>query len=359
MQLPIYIVIGTRAQLIKTAPVMAELNKRNIPYTFIYTAQHTETIDEIRKNFKLKKPDIVVVEPKETKTIGLFGKWLIQAFWQLIVNRKKFIPKKGLIITHGDTTSCVWGALLGKLTGCKVMHLESGLRSFNIFKPFPEEINRLITFNLTDIYVCPNQWALNNLKKYKGVKINTVENTQYDSVRLAIKVAAKSKLKVPKKYAVASIHRFENVFNKKVLEKIIKLILLVAKDIPVVFILHPVTKKQLVKTGLIYKLKSNKNIVISNRLSFFEFITLIHKSEFVMTDGGSNQEELSYMGKPTLILRETTERKEGLGKNAILAGFDEDRVKRFIKEYKKYQQLEKRLDTSPSKIVVDWIEKQL
>ncbi len=357
MKIPIYIVVGTRAQLIKTAPVMLELDKRGINYSFIYTAQHFETIDEIRKEFGLKQPDIVVVKPEETKTLGLFGKWFIKAFWKLFRNRKNFIPQKGLLITHGDTTSCVWGALLGKLTGCKVMHLESGLRSFNIFKPFPEELNRLITFQLTDIYVCPNKWALNNLRKHKGIKINTRENTLYDAVNLALNAQFKpNNIKLPKKHIVASIHRFEHIFNKKKLKKIVELVSIAADKYPVIFILHPVTKKQLKKTKLLDYLVNNKRIIISDRLSFFRFITLINRSEFVITDGGSNQEELSYLGKPTIILREVTERIEGLGKNALLIELDENKFKHFLDNYQNYKRPKKVVKTSPSKIIVDWIE---
>lgn len=356
--LPIYVVIGTRAQLVKTAPVMAELQKRHIPYTFIYTAQHTETIDQIRYNFDLKQPDIILVNPQETKNLGVFGKWLFQAISALFTQRKKLIPQPGLLITHGDTTTCVWGAVLGKITGCQVMHLESGLRSFNLLKPFPEELNRLITFRFTDIYVSPNQWAQDNLSRYNGVKLNSQQNTLYDAIQTAIKINMKPQgIKLTPKYAVVSLHRFENVYNKSRLEKIIDYVCAISQDIPVYFVQHPVTQAKLnQRPDLQTQINQHPQLHLIPRMSFFEFITLTNQSQFVITDGGSNQEELSYMGKPTYILRHETERQEGLGKNAILGGFDKSAILNFAKDYQKYTQPPLKLKLKPSQFVVDYIQ---
>ena len=353
-------VIGTRAQLIKTAPVMKEMEERKIDYTFIYTAQHKETIDGIIKNFGIKNPDINLGTNKEAKTIRLFGKWMFRMLSVLIFKRKKLIPRAGLMITHGDTATCVWGAMLGKLTGCKVMHLESGLRSFNLLKPFPEEIIRLITFRLTDVYVCPNKWALNNLKNYGGIKINTEMNTQYDSVMLVLKNLNKIKVDLPNgKFCVVSIHRFEHIFDKKKFSEIIRIVDKVSKKMLVIFVLHPATVKQIDNLGYRERLESNKNIILNKRLPFFEFIKMVYKTEYVITDGGSNQEELYYLGKPTLILRDVTERTEGLGKNAVLAKFDDKVIDGFICNYSKYKTNEIKVKNQPSKIIVNWIEKNI
>lgn len=355
---PIYVVVGTRAQLIKTAPVMKEMDKVGIQYSFIYTAQHRETIDEIRKDFGLKDPDYVVTIGEEAKTISLFGKWLIAILKLLIFDNKIIISKPGLLLTHGDTVTTVWGALLGKITGCKVMHLESGLRSFNLLKPFPEEINRLITFKFTDIFVCPNDWAVGNIQKYKKVIINTKNNTQYDAVHLAVNDKSILGVKLPPKYAVISIHRFENIFNTKKFKQIINIITTISNHIHCIFVLHPATIKQMEKIGLKEILKKNRNITLLKRLSFFKFIKLVNKSQFVVTDGGSNQEELSYLGKPALILRDVTERIEGLNKNAVLSKFDKGIVEKFLDDYKKYIQQPLKLNMSPSKIIINWIKNE-
>lgn len=359
----INVVIGTRAQLIKTAPVMKLLQDKNIPYRFIYTAQHKETFKEISENFGLKEPDYVVKKwDTEAKTMkSIVGNWFLDIMWKLVTKRKEILPTKGgIVLVHGDTVSAAWGALLGRLTGNKVMHLESGLRSYNIFKPFPEEIIRIITFILSNVYAAPNKWAINNLKRFRGIKINTKMNTQYDSITLAIKNLEKVSFDVPKeKYVVASIHRYEHVFRKEKFKEILRILEQITEKMKVVFVLHPVTAKQLEKYHLNDRLSSNPNVILQERLPFFEFIKLIYHSEFVVTDGGSNQEELSYMGKPTLILRDVTERIEGLGENAVLAKFDKEVIRDFIKNYDNYKRSFKKVSVTPSQMIVEWLEKNI
>jgi len=291
----------------------------------------------------------------EAKTICLFSKWFFKMIKLLFFSKNTIIPKSGLLITHGDTITTLWGAVLGKITGCKVMHLESGLRSFNLLQPFPEEITRVLTFRLTDIFVCPNDWSVKNVQKYKKPIINSNFNTQYDSVNLAINSRSWLSSNFPKKYAVVSIHRFENIFDTKKFQLINDIICYISSQIYCIFVLHPATLKQLEKNNLFDTLQKKSNITLLNRLSFFSFVKLINKSQFVVTDGGSNQEELSYLGKPTLILRDVTERVEGLGKNAVLSKFDDVVIKKFLKQYKKYVQKPIRLESSPSKMIVHWI----
>lgn len=355
----IAVIIGTRAQIIKTAPVMKELQDRGIDYRFVFTEQHKETMDDIMQNFGLKKPDYMFFSYSEEKADSRkgFGGWFFQAFKKIIFKRKEILPfKGGIVLSHGDTFTCWMGAILGKITGNKVMHLESGLRSFNLLKPFPEEISRLITFRFTDVYMAPNEWALNNLKKYKGVKINTGMNTQYDSVRIALQNEDKIMFQVPDtKYIVASIHRYEHVFKEEKFIEILEIIEMIAEKYLVVFVLHPVTIKRIKEYGLEQRFKDNKNIKLQERLPFFEFIKLLNSSEFVVTDGGSNQEELSYMGKPTLILRDVTERIEGLDENAVLAKFDKKVISDFVENYKKYEKPFKEVDVTPSTMIVNWL----
>ena len=161
----VHIVIGTRAQLLKMAPVMLELKKRQAKWRWIYTAQHRETINKLLKNFDLPQPNITVFNwSSEAKTMKKMWYWFYRVMLALAFKRKKLLTnytgKNHIILTHGDTITTWWGAILGKLTRCQVMHVESGLRSFNIFEPFPEEINRLITFCLSDHYACPGNWAI-------------------------------------------------------------------------------------------------------------------------------------------------------------------------------------------------------
>jgi len=354
----IYAVIGTRAQLIKMAPLMSLMQKEGIEYDFIYTAQHRETIDQILQDFHVKEPDNTLYTKSEANTLTKFlGWWGYMTLAAL--TPKKIFPEKGIVLTHGDTVTTAWAAVVGKLAGCKVAHVESGVRSFKVFKPFPEELMRLITFRFSDIYFCPNELAVNNLKKYKGDKINLSINTVYDSVKIAIN--SNVDIELPKeKYVVVSIHRFENIFTNKLEHTIIPLLEKVADfGFILIFVLHPSTRNVLKKNDMkLYKrLDNNKRIFLKERYSYFEFVKLLNKSEFVISDGGSNQQELSYMGKPLLLFRDVTESIEGLNENVILSYFDVKIVMDFIKNYQKRKKEFIKAEVSPSQIILDYLKK--
>lgn len=357
----IHFVIGTRAQLFKMAPIMLECKKRGLEWRWVYAAMHKETFAETLDTFGLPKPDYTIVKwDDEARTIFKAGYWFTRLAAGLLRSKKilaGYTGKEHIVLTHGDTPVTPVGALIGRLTRTPVMHVESGLRSYNILHPFPEEISRLITFRLSNYYACPGEWAVNNLKKYKGKKINTIENTQIDVLRFGLENLDKSKIKLPKqKYVVLSTHRYENVFNKERLEKIIQIAEQASKDFKVLMPGHPVTRGQLEKTGLKKRLEANKNIEILPRLEYLDFLKAISGAEFVMTDGGGNQEELYHLGKPTLILRDATERQEGLGTTAVLSRLDPKIMSDFIENYKKYRHKPTVDAVSPSKIIIDAIE---
>lgn len=355
----LYVVIGTRAQLIKMAPLMNLLQKEKIDYEFIYTAQHKETISRILEDFHVKTPDLILYNKSEATTVTKMIGWGLSMFLKSFFPKKIF-PNKGIILTHGDTVTTAWSAIVGKLAGCKIAHIESGIRSFKIFEPFAEEIMRLITFRFSDVYFCPNEWAVNNLKKYKGEKINLGLNPVYDSVKFAL--MSDTKLELPnKKFVVVSIHRFENILTKKLEQTIIPLLEMIANlDFLLVFILHPSTRNVLKKNNMVLynRLEKNKNITLKERYPYFEFLQLLKNSEFVITDGGSNQEELSYLGKPTLLFRNVTERIEGLDDTVVLSHFDRKIIKEFISNYKTMQKPFLNVQTSPSKVIINYLIKE-
>jgi UDP-N-acetylglucosamine 2-epimerase (non-hydrolysing) len=343
-------------------PIMLECEKRGLEWRWVYAAQHRDTFEQTLRFFGLPDADYTMVSwDTEAKTILKYAVWM----WRMtlgLVHSKKALKgltgKEHIVLTHGDTTSTVYGALMGKLTRTKVMHVESGLRSFSLFNPFPEEINRLITFRLSDYYACPGDWAMSNVQKFKGVKINTKQNTQMDVLRFGLKNIDKATIKLPKqKYVVLSTHRFENVYNKERFEKIIKAAEKVAKTYKVIMPQHPVTDGQLTKLGFRKRLEKNKNFILMPRLEYENYLKAIIGSEFVMTDGGGNQEELYHLGKPTLLLRDETERKEGLGKTAVLSKLDPDVIDDFVANYKHYQQKKVVKKDSPTNLIVDAIKK--
>ncbi|MGE5327859.1 MAG: UDP-N-acetyl glucosamine 2-epimerase [Thiobacillus sp.] len=357
----IHFVIGTRAQLFKMAPLMRECDKRGYKWRWVYTAQHKDTIENTLKIFELKNPDYVLFDwSTEAKTISNMWYWLLNVVPQLLKGKKildGYTGKKHVVLTHGDTFTTWWGALLGRLNRCNVMHVESGLRSFNIFKPFPEEINRLITFRLSNIYACPGKWAIDNLNKYKGKKINTIQNTQIDVLRFGLEKCEKTDIEIPKnKYVVASIHRYENIFKEERFAEIIDRIEGIADKFKIYWVQHPATKEQLNKLPKIAnRLKTNKNIILLPRLEYLQFIKLVKHSEFVITDGGGNQEELFHLGKPTLLFRNETERQEGLGVTAVISKLEPAVINDFVKNYKKYSIKPFSKKAEPTKVISDYL----
>ncbi len=355
--LVIHVIIGTKAQLIKVAPIMVALQDRNIDYNFIFTGQHKETIDKLQDNFGLRDPDVVLYAGKDITGIIQMFIWMLFILSKTLFAAKAIFKKQGnrdIVLVHGDTFSTVLGALMGKTTGKKIAHVESGLRSFNLLHPFPEEINRLITFHLSDVYFCPGQWAIRNLMRFKGEKINTFANTLYDSLDIAKQHVDDISIDIPnEKYGIVSMHRFENIFNQTRLQQIVDCIKQTASHIKLIFILHQPTLKQLKKTGLYDDLERTYYVEMRPRYDYFQFVKLLMNCEFLMTDGGSNQEEAYYLGKPTILLRKKTERHEGIGKNVVVSAYDYNTIEYFAINYHKYSFASLHIDNNPTSIIID------
>lgn len=355
----IYIILGTRAQFIKMAPIMAEMKKRNLPYTLIYTAQHRENVQEILDVYGLRKPDMNIYDGEESNTMSKGFRWMFDMLFKALFKAKKYLPEKGIVLTHGDTFTAWLAALMGKRAGCKVGHVESGLRSFNIFSPFPEEISRLITFRLSDIYFCADEWSMNNLKKYKGEKFNIGANTMLDGVKFAVESGKKSSFDFQKgPYVLVSIHRYENIFKDRFTEIIIPYLKDISKKHKLVVTLHPTTRERLKELNLYDELDKDKNITLHKRFDFVDWINVCNDAEFVISDGGSNQEELSYLRVPTLLFRDHTERKEGLGENVVLSMFDKELIDNFVDNYNDYRREPLFSKIHPSSNIVNYLIKE-
>lgn len=358
--LPIYFMLGTRAQFIKVAPIMREMLNQGMAYTLIYTAQHRENIAEILEIYNLPAPNIIIYDYGEANTKSSFLRWFVTIFYKVLFQAKLYIREPGILLTHGDTFTAWLAALMGKRAGCMVGHIESGCRSYNIFSPFPEEISRLITFHFTDIYFCADEWAVNNLKRYDGIKINMGANTMLDGVRYAVNYPAKTEFDFQKSpYIMVSIHRFENIFTSRFAKVILPTLLDVANTCRLIFTLHPATRERLRALGMYDNLSTHPNITLHERFGFVDWIKLCSKAEFVITDGGSNQEELSYLGVPTLLFRYETERHEGLGENVVVSKFDKTIISNFIENPALYRKIPAQIHAQPAQRIVEAIRKTI
>lgn len=327
------VIIGTRAQLIKMAPVMVELESRNLPYVLVFTGQHKATMEELLLEFGVETRPEYVYRGAEVSGLLKMASWFPKVLLRLLIRRRKLFPGKkrtGAVLVHGDTFSTLLGAVAGKLLGRRVMHVESGLRSFDWRNPFPEELTRLAVFRLSDVGFCPGEWATNNLARYRLQAVDTQANTLLDALGIALQAGQSQAQTYPEPYAVVSIHRFENIFSASRLRTILDLLDIMAQHMHMVFVMHPATYNRLQAAGLYSRLEQHGAYSLVSRMTYMPFVNLLAGARCVVTDGGSNQEELSYLGTPTLIMRNATERPEGLDKIATLSEYSTERVKSFL-----------------------------
>jgi UDP-N-acetylglucosamine 2-epimerase (non-hydrolysing) len=355
----IHIIVGTRAQIIKMAPIMKELENREIDYNYIFLAQHKETMYEIMAQFGIKKPDIVIADMKKDITnVKDMIFWSFRVLIYSFFKSKKIFrnDQQGVVLIHGDAPPLFLGALMAKRQGLKVAQVEAGLRSHNYLKPFPEELTRVFSakLGLIDIFFCQDEKAIKNISHYKKTAYCTRYNTILDSLHLAKKsILAKKQTKNNEKFAIVSLHRFETIIKKEKLEMVIAEIKKIADKIKLFFILHPPTRVSLKKKGLYDRLEENPRCILLPRQTFFEFNSLLGKAEFLITDGGSNQEECFYLGTPCLLFRSETERSEGVGENVVISNFDPAIIKTFLANYSSYRRRPIPTIFSPSRFIVD------
>ncbi len=359
-----YFFIGTKAELIKLMGVIQEFQKHHIPFKIIASGQNNIAQSDIFKLLNLKI-DINLYEKSVQPSILFFAIWFFKTFFKALINLRsefKNIKRgKSYIIIHGDTPSSLIGALVGKRYGLKIAHVEAGYQSLDLFHPFPEEINRKIISYLADIHFCSYEKNVLNLKNRKGLKINTFYNTGIDSVQFALAQPIESHLinrLKEKPYFIFVLHRQEHLFNKALALKLLTFLEETAGRLKGVFILHDPTRAFLEKMNLLDRFKAHTNIELISPLPYVEFIRLLKGSAFIMGDGGSNQQEAFYLGKPCLLLRGVLEGEEGVGSNAILSKYNPEVIRNFTQNYQHYQKLPIVPEVIPSKIVVNVLTTQ-
>jgi UDP-N-acetylglucosamine 2-epimerase (non-hydrolysing) len=327
MKKKILIIVGTRPEAIKVAPLYHEF-KRNGNFDVVVglTGQHKELIYQALDFFQIK-PDFDLQLMTENQSLNtLLSKVIVGIDNALIDIRPDFI------LVQGDTTTVFGASIAAFHQKIKVIHLEAGLRSFDKYSPFPEEMNRLLTSSIADIHLAPTDTAADNLHREgitKGVHIvgNTVidalflglGNIENSSIRSEIE-SYFSFLDKDKKTVLMTCHRREN-FGDALLD-----IVAAVKEIASEFsdslqICFPVHPNPNVKNVVHEQLGNLKNVFLIEPLSYPYLIWLMNKSYFILTDSGGIQEEAPSLKKPVLVLREKTERTEGIEHgNAMLLG---------------------------------------
>lgn len=311
----VLILFGTRPEAIKMVPVIYELNKHKLIQTIIcVTAQHRQMLDQVLEIFKIV-PDYDLEIMKENQSLMDITINILSKLDEVI---KKENPD--LVLVHGDTTSTFIGALTSFYNKIEVVHIEAGLRTNNVYSPFPEEMNRVLTDCLSTYYFAPtidNKENLLNENKDAN-KIFVTGNTVIDTLKLTIKDDFNDRLidlAQTNKVILLTAHRRENLNNT--LDNIFKAIKKIVEDFPDILVIYPVHLNPTIRKKARMYFNNHPRIKIVNPIDVVTFHNLMNNSYLIVTDSGGIQEEATYLGKPVILVRDTTERKEGLKTNNI------------------------------------------
>lgn len=316
----VIVVAGARPNFIKIAPLIGALKKTGrFAITLVHTGQHyDEKLSRVFfEELKIPKPDIDLEIGSDSQA-GQTAK-IMMAFDALLPRLQP-----NLVIVVGDVNSTLACALTAAKRNIKIAHVEAGLRSLDW--TMPEEINRVLTDRLSDFLFCTEPSAVRNLKREGTAanKIFFVGNVMIDTLLKQRKLAEKSNILQSlnlngKSYGVITLHRPSNVDERKNLQKFIKIFQKLSLKLPLVFPVHPRTKKNMRAWRI-----SSKKLILTEPLGYLDFLKLMSHSRVMLTDSGGIQEETTILGVPCLTLRENTERPVTVthGTNQIV-GLDE------------------------------------
>ena len=322
-------VFGTRPEAIKMAPVVQALQESGrFEVVVAVTAQHREMLDQVLRLFEIEpKHDLDIMAADQT----LFD---VTSRSLLGLNEVLSLEKPDMVLVHGDTTTTFAGALASFYHQIQVGHVEAGLRTGDKYSPYPEEMNRKLTGVLTDLHFAPTETAKENLLK-EGVpaeRIIVTGNTVVDALLKTVKPgytfddpALNQALESKKRIILVTTHRRENLGEPmRQVYRALRDVLEAHSDTVAVF---PVHKNPKVRDVVEAELGGHDRVVLIEPLDYEPFANLLNNSALILTDSGGIQEEAPSLGKPVLVLRDTTERPEAVAAGTVrLVGTDQDEV---------------------------------
>ena len=337
----ICIVLSTRPEIIKLSPVIQKLKENKDKYYLINTNQHTlKKMSKVFFDFFKINGKLYNIKSVKTSQNSFFSNAIKE------INKILEKNKPDFLIIQGDTNTSLAGCMAASLINrnltndkkIKIVHIEAGLRSFD--NSMPEEINRKIIDQLSDILFIPTEFDFKNLKKencVKGKKTFVIGNTISDVLKKYIPISQKSKIiemlgLKKKNYFLITLHRPESVDVKKNLISLFNTFNILANKYnhPFVFPIHPRTKDKIKKL----KLKIDKRIKIIEPLEYLSFLKLMKESKIILTDSGGIQEEAAIIGVPCITLRTSTERQITLLKKVnIMTGYNQRKIINAVKVF--------------------------
>ncbi len=362
----IMLVFGTRPEAIKMCPLVKELKSRNCFETIVcVTGQHREMLDQVLSAFNVKPDyDLSIMKEKQTLfdvTVNILER--IKSVFEEV--------KPDIVLVHGDTTTTFVTALAAFYLQIPVGHVEAGLRTYNIYSPYPEEFNREAVSIISKFNFAPTEASKQNLlNEGKDEKtIYVTGNTAIDALKTTVRddyYHPQLEWAKDSKLIILTAHRRENL--GKPLENIFKAVKRIVEEHKDVKVIYPIHMNPLVRDTAKKILSSCDRVRLIEPLEVLDFHNFLANSYLILTDSGGIQEEAPSLGKPVLVLRDTTERPEGIKAGTLkLVGTDEEtiyeEVNKLLSDHKEYSKMSNASnpygDGTASKQIADILEKNL
>ena len=319
-------VFGTRPEAIKMAPLVKELEKREgIESIVCVTAQHREMLDQVLETFDIK-PDYDLDIMKQGQTLTDITTRVLEGLESVI---KEVMPN--IILVHGDTTTSFVAGLAAFYNQVAIGHVEAGLRTYDKYSPYPEEMNRQMVDCMTDMFFAPTELSKQNLinEHKEENKIYVTGNTVIDAMSTTVDPDYQHEelkwINDNERLILLTAHRRENLGDP--MRNIFKAIRRICDEFPDVKVIYPIHKNPKVREVANEIFDGCDKVRLIEPLEVFDFHNFQNKSYIIMTDSGGIQEEAPSLGKPVLVLRDTTERPEGIDAGTLkLVGTDEETI---------------------------------
>ena len=332
-KLKIMVVFGTRPEAIKMAPLVLELQKQRetIETITVVTAQHRQMLDQVLETFNIVPDYDLDIMGKSQTLLDITSKILNQL--DPVIKKEK----PDMVLVHGDTTTTFAASLVAFYNQVRIGHVEAGLRTFDKYSPYPEEMNRQMTDDLADLYFAPTGESKANLLKenHSESSIVVTGNTAIDALKLTVQEdyhhEVLDQLDPAKKVILVTMHRREN--QGQPMRAVFGALREMVDQEPTIEVVYPVHLSPAVQEAANDLLGDHDRIHLIEPLDVLDFHNLASRSYFIMSDSGGVQEEAPSLGKPVLVLRDTTERPEGVKAGTLkLVGTDPAVVKSTMTE---------------------------
>lgn len=338
-------IFGTRPEAIKMAPLIKELEKRSeITSLVCVTAQHREMLDQVLNTFQIK-PDYDLNIMQKGQTLADITINCLKGLEKVIVD-----ANPDIVLVHGDTTTTFAGALAAFYHQKVIGHVEAGLRTYDKYSPYPEEANRQLVDRITDLYFAPTNLNKENLIKENIAeeKIFVVGNTVIDAMQTTIVQdfthPVLANIKEDEKMLLLTAHRRENLGQP--LQNIFRAIKRIVGEFPKVKVVYPIHLNPEIRKLAAEIFQDNDQVQLIEPVDVMTMHNLENKAYLILTDSGGLQEEAPALGKPVLVLRDTTERPEGIAAGTLkLVGTAESTIyeetKKLLTDIEEYEKMHK------------------